>query len=389
MRALIAFDKFKDALGAPAACAAAARGLGIAVQTDLCPLADGGEGFCEIFTKAAGGEIREATVTGPLGALVEAKWGLVRYDKLPAAARALLPIENRESKIENPTTVAVVELAQASGLALLPPEQRDPWFTTTRGTGELIKLAAEQGAAAILLGVGGSATHDVGAGALTALGLEFQREDGSAIANPVPDTWPMLVKVGGTVRAGLPPVFVACDVTNPLMGTFGAASVFAPQKGLREEDFTRLEYMTGRVAAMLCAQAKKHPLLCETPGAGAAGGIAFGLHCAIDAKLVPGFDLFAAWFDLDARLRAADVVLTGEGRFDDSSLSGKGPGAIARRALELGKKVHVFAGQVAVTEKPAGLQLHAITPSSAELASALAGTEINLTAAVRRTFDES
>jgi glycerate kinase len=280
----------------------------------------------------------------------------------------------------------VIELAQASGLALLPTEQRDPWFTSTRGTGELIKLAAQQGAAAILLGVGGSATHDVGAGALTALGLEFQREDGSAIANPVPDTWPMLVKVGGAMRAGLPPVFVVCDVTNPLMGTYGAASVFAPQKGLREEDFTRLEYMTGRVAAMLCAQAKKHPLLCETPGAGAAGGIAFGLHCALDAKLVPGFDLFAAWFDLDARLRAADVVLTGEGRFDDSSLSGKGPGAIARRALELGKKVHVFAGQIAVTAKPTGLHLHAITPSKVDLATALRATEANLAAAVKKTF---
>ena len=229
------------------------------------------------------------------------------------------------------------------------------------------------------------ATHDW-SGALTALGLEFQREDGAAIANPVPDTWPMLVKVGGAVRAGLPPIFVACDVTNPLMGTYGAASVFAPQKGLREEDFTRLEYMTGRVAAMLCAQAKKHSLLCETPGAGAAGGIAFGLHCALDAKLVPGFDLFAAWFDLDTRLRAADMVLTGEGRFDDSSLGGKGPGAIARRALELGKKVHVFAGQVTVTEKPAGLHLHAITPPGTDLASALRATEANLAAVVKKTF---
>lgn len=377
MRALIAFDKFKDALGASAACAAAARGLGSVVQTDLCPLADGGEGFCEIFTKAAGGEIREATVTDPRGAPVNAKWGLVDAAKIPAA-RGLLGITSGR--------VAVIELAQASGLALLPPEQRDPWFTSTRGTGELIKLSAEQGAAAILLGVGGSATHDVGAGALTALGLEFQREDGSAIANPVPDTWPMLVKVGGAVRAGLPPIFVACDVTNPLMGTYGAASVFAPQKGLREEDFTRLEYMTGRVAAMLCAQAKKHPLLCETPGAGAAGGIAFGLHCALDAKLVPGFDLFAAWFDLDARLRAADVVLTGEGRFDDSSLGGKGPGTIARRALELGKKVHVFAGQVSVTEKPAGLHLHAITPPGSDLGTALRATEANLAAAVKKAF---
>lgn len=381
MRVLVAFDKFKDALGAPAACAAAARGLRPGLQADLCPLADGGEGFCEIFTRAANGEIRESTVTGPRGAPVSARWGLVDAGKIPVPARSLLGVAAGR--------VAVIELAQASGLALLPPEQRDPWLASTRGTGELIRLAAEQGVAAILLGVGGSATHDVGAGALTVLGLEFQREDGAAIAEPVPLTWPMLAKVGGTVRAGLPPVFVACDVTNPLMGTYGAASVFAPQKGLREEDFTRLEYMTGRVAAMLCAHAKKHPLLCETPGAGAAGGIAFGLHCALDARLVPGFELFAAWFDLDVRLRAADVVLTGEGRFDDSSLGGKGPGAVARRALELGKKVHVFAGQVTVTQKPAGLHLHAITPPGTDLASALSGAENNLTTTVRRTLEES
>ena len=107
---------------------------------------------------------------------------------------------------------------------------------------------------------------------------------------------------------------------------------------------------------------------------------------SLDAKLVPGFDLFAAWFDLDARLRAAGVVLTGEGRFDDSSLGGKGPGAIARRALELGKKVHVFAGQIAITEKPAGLHLHAITPPGTDLASALRATEANLAAVVKKTF---
>lgn len=378
MRVLAAFDKFKDSLTAPAACAAAARGLGSAGQADLCPLADGGEGFCEIFTRAVGGEIREATVTGPRGAPVKARWGLVDAAGIPAAARGMLGLASGR--------VAVIELAQASGLALLPAEQRDPWFASTRGTGELAKLAADQGAAAILLGVGGSATHDVGAGALSALGLEFQREDGTAIANPVPDTWPMLVKVGGGVRAGLPPIFVACDVTNPLMGTYGAAAVFAPQKGLREEDFTRLEYMTGRVAAMLCAYARKHPLLCETPGAGAAGGIAFGLHSVLDARLLPGFDLFAAWFDLEARLRAADVVLTGEGRFDDSSLGGKGPGAIARRALGLGKKVHVFAGQVAVTEKPAGLHLHAITPPGTDPNFALRAAESNLAGAVKRVF---
>jgi glycerate kinase len=384
MRVLLAFDKFKDAFGAPAVCAAAAQALGPRHQTDFCPLTDGGEGFVEILTQAAGGELRALTVTGPRGAPVQATFGLVPVAKIPPAARILLGIENPKSKTEN--FIAVLELAQTSGLALLPPEQRDPWFTTTRGVGELIRAAADLGVAAIVLGVGGSATHDVAAGALAALGLEFQREDGTPIADPGPHSWPMLAKVGGAVRAGLPPVFIACDVTNPLMGTYGAASVFAPQKGLLEEDFTRLEYMTGRVAALLGVHAKKHPLLCDTPGAGAAGGTAFGLMCALDAKLVPGFDLVAAWLDLDARIARADVVLTGEGRFDDTSLGGKCPGAVAQRALAAGKAVHVFAGQVKVSTPPASLHLHAITPTGTEFTTALHATAQNLMTVVKKTF---
>lgn len=379
MRFLLAFDKFKDALPAPEACAVAAQALGPGQATELCPLTDGGEGFCSILTRVVGGELVTCTVTGPLGAPVSAHYGRVDVAQLPAAIRTRLGLEAGARRL------AIVEMAQASGLALVPAGRRDPWQTTSRGTGELIAAAADAGADAILIGVGGSATHDAGLGALTALGLECRTTDGARLDPPVPQTWAALAAVAGQLRP-LPPLFVACDVTNPLMGTFGAASVYAPQKGLQPEDFTRLEYMTGRMAALLCTHAKKHPLLCETPGAGAAGGLAFGLLAAADATLVPGFALVAEWLDLDAKLAACDVVLTGEGRFDVSSLQGKGPGAVVRRALDLGKPVHVFAGAVDLPEPVAALRTHALSPAGLPLAEALAATRAHLAAAVRAEF---
>jgi glycerate kinase len=142
------------------------------------------------------------------------------------------------------------------------------------------------------------------------------------------------------------------------------------------------------MAALLCAHCGRPPALADEPGAGAAGGIAFGLMAGADARLLPGFDLVAAWLGLDARLAAADLVITGEGRFDESSLSGKGPGAVARRALALGKRVHVFAGQVAVTGAPAGLELHAITPPGTPLEAALREAPRNLAAAIQAAFPE-
>ena len=379
MRFLLAFDKFKDALPAQEACKIAARALGTGVSTELCPLTDGGDGFCERLTHVVGGGLIAHDVTGPLGEPVRAHYGMVDAEKLPRAVREKLGLAATARR------VAIIEMAEASGLALVPAEKRDPWRATSRGTGELIAAAADAGVDAIVLGVGGSAMHDVGLGALTALGLECYTEDGARIDSPIPHTWAALAKVGGRLRA-LPPLVVACDVANPLMGTFGAANVYAPQKGMLPEDFTRLEYMTGRMAALLCAYAKKHPLLCETPGAGAAGGLAFGLLCAADAKLVVGAELVSAWLGLEAKIVAADVVVTGEGRFDESSLQGKAPGAVVRRALELGKPVHVFAGAVDVKTPPTGLTLHAITPAGTPLADALAGAGGNLAAAVRAAF---
>ncbi len=382
MRALLAFDKFKDSLSASGACAAAGEALRARHPdwiVDACPLSDGGEGFAEILTSAAGGEIRRGEVTGPRGGTISAGLGFVRLTRLPPAVLARLALH---ISAESAATLAIVELASASGLAHLSAAQRDPWQTHTRGTGELIAAAAETKPVAILIGIGGSATNDLGLGALAALGLEFVTVSGEPVAAPAPSTWAEIAKLRGGVRAGLPPLFIACDVSNPLLGARGCAAVYGPQKGLASGDIARMEIASARMALMLCAHTGRSETSLDLPGAGAAGGFAFGLVAAAGATLVPGFDLVADWLDLDRRIAAADVVITGEGRFDATSLEGKGPGVIAARAKKFGRPVHIFAGSVATPAE----NRHAISPADWPLEKALRETPRLLREAVQRVF---
>jgi glycerate kinase len=387
MRVLLAFDKFKDSLTATQACELTLRTLREQHPDwtfDSAPLADGGEGFAEILTAAAGGRLEQTYVAGPRGKPVTAHFGLVPAAQIPPAARALLKLGPAR---EGP--LALVEMAVASGLALQPIDQRDPWQATTLGTGELMRQAAELGAQAVLLGVGGSATSDLGLGALQALGLQFQTSSGADVRPAIPARWNEIARIQGEVARTFPAIRIACDVTNPLLGPKGAAAIYGPQKGLLPTDVSRLDHASARMALMLSDHCRQPDTLMDLPGAGAAGGLPFGLMAAARAQLLPGFDLVAAWLDLENRLAAADVVITGEGRFDDSSLSGKGPGAVVSHALALGKTVHVFAG--AVTSTGAGVggrlpQLHAITPVGTPLPEALRNAAKNLGTAVASAF---
>ena len=388
MRVLIVFDKFKGSLGALQACELAARALRADHrdwELDLCPLTDGGDGFAAILTRAAGGRLVTQQVTGPRGGWVEATLGLVPFSRLPSAARTLLELP--ASADARP--VAVVEMAAASGLERLPPGQHDPWQSTSLGTGQLIRAAAEMGAGAILLGVGGSATNDLGAGALAALGVEFRTADGGRILPPVPALWPRIARIEEGVYPSIPPIRIACDVVNPLLGPRGAAAIYGPQKGLLSGDLARMEAAMARLASMLCARWEQTPALVETPGAGAAGGLPFGLLVAAGARLLPGVDLVSAWLDLPARIAAADVVITGEGTFDQSSLAGKGPGAVALLADAAGRAVHVFAGRIAEIAPRAAWRLHAITPAGIPLEQALREAPDRLARSVRREFAPS
>lgn len=379
MRVLVAFDKFKEALTAAQACAAAAAALRAKHPDwtlDVCPLTDGGEGFAETLTGAVHGRQEHLEVSGPREITVKAPIGYVTGRQLTAAVCGRLGLRPE-------STAAVIGMASASGLELLPRYRRDPWRSCSYGTGELLHAAVQAGAGAILLGVGGSATNDLGLGALSALGLRFHDGSGEQLYVPTPEIWPEIDSLDRRKLIPLPPVFIACDVTNPLLGPRGATAIFGPQKGLKPEDLPRLEAEMARMAALLCAVCGRPLSLADTPGTGAAGGIAFGLMVAAGAKLVPGSDLVSDWLGLSARVATADLVLTGEGRFDATSLGGKGPGALAAEARRLGKTAHVFAGSLGVPEDDTH---HAITPPGLPLTAALPRTAGLLAAAVSRTL---
>ncbi len=390
MRVLLAFDKFKHALGAVGACAAAAAAIREAfpnAHTDEAPLTDGGEGFCEILTHAAGGHVHRRQVHGPRLHPVEAHWGEVDLAKVAKAALDLLDLPDHGK-------LAVIEMAQAAGLDLLEPEQRDPWHATTYGVGELIGCAAEAHARAVLLGLGGAATNDLGLGAIEAVGLEFHDMTGAPLHKIVPAKFCEVARLAGEPWPHLPDLRIACDVRNPLLGPNGATASFAPQKGMPEGDFPRLEKTVGAMAKKLCAHFDQPRTLMMEPGTGASGGLGFGLRIACAAKLTPGFGLVSAWLKLEERVRSADLILTGEGRLDGGSLSGKAVGALAELALKHNKKLAIFAGNVdaAVAAQlqaraPAGrVQCHALSPDHEPAEVSHRATRTRLAAKIKAAF---
>ncbi|MFP4166374.1 MAG: glycerate kinase [Opitutales bacterium] len=369
MKILLAFDKFKSAISADAACDAAADGVHRALgarDTVLAraPLTDGGEGFCRILTEAANGRLEFHKVSGPLGGTLDAPLGWVERENLPKRVSDYLP--------EHPGRVALIEMATAAGLDQVPPARRHPRNCTTRGVGELIKIAGDQQAGAILIGIGGSATSDLGFGALEALGLQFGKNPGIT-----PKHWPELAAISGSVDPALPPVYIACDVENPLCGPNGAAQVYGPQKGLSPHEAPQFDAEAERLAEMLCTHLERPFSMMEEAGSGAAGGLGFGLRVACNARYLPGFRLVTAWLDLSSKVRAADLILTGEGKYDMSSLSGKGPYALLELAHAANKPALLFAGATdaeAVTKTrrrfPAAF-VHCITPAGYPLKQAL------------------
>lgn len=387
MRVLIAFDKFKDAITAREACEVTAQALRQAQPTwqlDLCPLTDGGDGFEEIVGDAVGALRVPVQVTGPRGAVIASGFRLAPLHCFPQpACTELLGL----AELGDQAPIAIIEMARASGLALLQAEQRDPWQTTTYGTGQLIRAAADRGAEAIILGIGGSATNDLGLGALNALGLKFRNADGKEVSPGSPRQWHEIALIEGAKELRIPPLLIASDVTNPLLGPRGAAAIYGPQKGLRPESLHSLESASVRMAQMLCAECEMPTTLAELPGAGAAGGIAFGLLCTVGARLRSGFTFTAACLDLTQRLQEADLVITGEGEFDESSQAGKGPGEIARLARILGKPVHLFAGRILARQEETVIY-HEISPPDVIDRRILDKTAANLAQKVAAVFHQ-
>lgn len=324
MKIVIAPDSFKDSLSAADAASAIALGFqDVFPAADLikCPMADGGEGTIDAILSAVAGESRRTSVHGPLGHLVQARWGW-------------LP----ESR------TAIIEMAEASGLQLVPLGQRDACISSTLGTGELIREALDLGARKIILTVGGSATNDAGTGMLTALGARFL----DAMGTPLGPGGLGLSKLASIDLAGLDPRLakvrfeLAADVDNPLCGPHGASYTFGRQKGATSEQVDLLDRALSHFAG-LC-----HDLLGDDfrdfPGSGAAGGVGFAARAFLRADFRPGVELVAELAQLAQHVEGADLVITGEGRFDAQTLRGKTPLGVARIARPQGVPVIVLAG---------------------------------------------
>ena len=353
MRVLLAPDCFGGTLTAVEAAAAMADGWRRGAPDDeirCLPLADGGPGFVTILHAALGGDLVPVPVTGPLGEVVPA---------------ALLRVAGSAG------TTVYVESAQAIGSHLIPPERRDPTTTTSAGVGELLRAARDLGAARVVVGLGGSGTNDAGAGALGALGMSCPslRGGGGALAALAPGDVADL-SVARDALAGVDLV-VATDVDVPLLGLHGASAGFAQQKGASPQQAQDLERALGHFAGLLGRAAdggSVRDLLAPgggrpgtdaarrwaaLPGAGAAGGLGFGL-AALGARLLPGAAVVAGAVGLAEAVASADVVVTGEGSFDWQSLHGKVVSQVAATALEQGVPAVVVAGQVLVGRREWG-----------------------------------
>lgn len=324
-------DKFKGTLTAGEAARAIATGwrrMRPDDEIDEVPMADGGEGTLDALVEAIGGERHTATVAGPLGDAVDADYGIAT-----GADGA----------------IGIVEMAGASGLELLSEDRRDPRRTTTQGTGELILAAAAFEPVQMIVCIGGSATNDGGAGMAQALGVRLATAEGSDIG---PGGEALLelasIDVGGLdQRLRNLPFLVACDVDNPLCGPEGASAVYGPQKGAAPDDVALLDRALGHYAAVLHRDLGLD--IRDTPGAGAAGGLGGGLIAFLGARLRPGIDVVMEAVHLGERVAGADLVITGEGSFDDQSLHGKTAIGVVNSAREAGTEVAILCGRAGVS----------------------------------------
>ncbi|MFD1957224.1 glycerate kinase [Paenibacillus thailandensis] len=326
MKIVIAPDKFKGSLTAPEAARAIEQGVlrcNPEAATVLVPVADGGEGTLDSLIAATGGTSVPVRVTGPLGEPVEAAYGITGDGR-----------------------TAVIEMARASGLLLVPPARRDPLRTTTYGTGELIRHALDAGCRSFILALGGSATNDGGAGMLEALGMRLTDRDGRKIGPGGGE----IGRIANVDASGFDPriaessFVIASDVTNPFIGAEGASRVFGPQKGADADKVERLEEAMASWAGRM--EEATGVRVRDMPGAGAAGGLGGALLAFFPAVMRRGIDVVAACCRLREKLQGADLVLTGEGAIDGQTAGGKAPLGVAEEARRLGIPVIALAGSV-------------------------------------------
>ena len=390
MRILSAFDKFKDSFSAQDACALVkevASDVSSRLEVISCPLTDGGEGFVEILTPKYEGEIIKVPARDSIGREKIVEIGMVSIERLSSSVRTLLDLPPNGK-------LAVLEMASVCGLSDLLPEQRNPWLTSTIGVGDLLLHAKANEADCILLGIGGSSTNDAGIGALCALGMECGKINGQSIKFPSPDTWSDLSLSGQSDIASMPPIRIACDVDNPLLGEDGATKQFGLQKGLKVNELNNLEASMVRMLDQLKEFFPQAHRLSKMAGAGAAGGIGFGLSLIGDVKLVGGFELVSQWLDLENEIGKADIIFTGEGKFDQTSCRGKGPFQMLSLAKVANKKAVLFCGSIDLdlvdncNKKFPNVLFVPIAQKNTPLLENLRAGPLNLKSSCRKVFED-
>ncbi len=327
---VIASDSFKGSLSSAEVAACGERAvhrLFPDCKVVQLPVADGGEGTVETLTAALGGQSVTAIVHDPLGRLITARYGWIAQEQ-----------------------TALIEMAAASGLPLLPLEERNPWLTSTYGSGELIRNALERGCHKFLIAIGGSATNDGGMGLLQALGFRFLDAEGKEL----PGCGGSLQQIqqidssGVLVDLAQCQFTVACDVTNPFYGPTGAAYVFAPQKGADAEMVEALDQGLRHFAQLI--HTTQGIAIDQLAGAGAAGGLGGGLVAFLNARLTPGIEMVLDALRFDTQITGADLIITGEGKLDAQTCMGKTPLGILRRAQQQGIPVVALGGAVEASE---------------------------------------
>ena len=326
MKVVVAIDSLKGSLSSMEAGMAVKDGV-LAAKPDaeviVKPLADGGEGTTDALIEGMNGERIDLTVTGPMHTPVDAYYGYLKD-----------------------TNTAVMEMASAAGITLVPDSEKNPLLATSYGVGEMINDAIQRGCRSFIIGIGGSVTNDGGIGMLKALGVRFLDENGEDAG----DGGQALAKVACIDTSGLNPLLkechiqVACDVNNPLCGENGSTYVYGPQKGVTEDMKKPLDEAMAHFAKVTSETLKNDYM--NTPGAGAAGGLGFAFLAYTDASLTPGIELILNAVGLEEQLSFADVVVTGEGRLDFQTAMGKAPIGVAKLAKEYNAKVIAFAGSV-------------------------------------------
>ncbi len=324
MKIVIAPDSFKESMTALEAAQSIEKGMKAVIpdaEYQLLPMADGGEGTVQSLVDATGGTIRERSVTGPLGEDVPAFFGILGDGK-----------------------TAVIEMAAASGLHLVEPSKRNPLLTTSRGTGELIRAALDEGVSHIIVGIGGSATNDGGVGMTQALGGRFLNEQGQEIG-PGGGALSTISSIDLSLldpRLESVKLEVACDVTNPLTGPTGASAIFGPQKGADPEMVDILDQNLAHLASI----APSGEEIASKAGTGAAGGLGFALLAFLNAELNRGIDIVLKALKFSENVKNASFVITGEGRIDGQTIYGKTPIGVAKAAKEFGIPVIGIAGSL-------------------------------------------